>query len=134
MNSKKQKEAPAATAQPESKPMIIDYFEFIVLVEAAWSNGTILKNSILVKACDTWYHSLSKNDRLRAFEFFKRLDAKDDIHFRLMKRFNPSNQFKVHLENNGDEQSPECYYYEGKYWTSSFQFANSDFILSAKQI
>lgn len=121
-------------AQPESKPMIIDYFEFIVLVEAAWSNGTILKNSILVKACDTWYHSLSKNDRLRAYEFFKRLDAKDDIHFRLMARFNPSNQFNVRLFNNGDEQHAECYYYEGEYWTSSFQFANSDFILSAKQI
>ena len=134
MNSKKQKEAKVATARQENKPMTIDYFEFIVLIEAAWSAGTILRHSILVKACDVWYHSLSKNDRLRAFEFFKGLEKIQEIHFRLWSRFNPMLQYKVYLDNNGDKQEPECYLYQNEYWTSSFQFANKEFISRFEQI
>jgi len=119
----------------EPKQMVIGYFELLLLIDAAWSCGTILKHSIIVKLMDTWYHALSKNNRERVYSYIRRvLVPQQEIHQRLLARFNPDNQYRVHIDNNGDKQTPECYFYEGEYWTSSFQFANKDFILWVKQI
>lgn len=131
----KPREEKVVMAQQENKQMVIDYFEFTILVEASWHVSTILRHSVIVKAMDTWYHALSKNDRQRAFELFSRIvEVKEEIHHRFMARFNPELQFRVSLSNGTMEDVADCYLFEGEYWTSSFQLCESEYIQNVEKI
>lgn len=118
-----------AMAVREDKQMTINYFEFLVLVEASWYVGTILRHSIMVKAIDVWYHALSKNNRQKAFEYFTRHNAcTEETHHRFMARYNPECQYRITLVNGSQKDIVECYMFNNEYWNSSFQCCNKDFI------
>lgn len=135
MSLKKQREVLEATAQQESKQIVIDYFEFLVLLEASWYGGTILRHSILIKTMNVWYHALNGKDRIRAYEYMRdKLKIGDGTHKRLLARFNPALQFRVSLSNGTMEDVVDCYLFEGEYWTSSFQLCESQYIQKIEQI
>ncbi len=64
--------------------LLIDFFEFQVLVEAAWYSGTILRHSIMQKAINVWYKHLSENERERTYDFFLRT-KEDEIKLEIQK-------------------------------------------------
>lgn len=135
MNSKKQREVSEAMVQQADKQMTIDYFEFLVLLEAAWYGGTILRHSILIKAMNVWYHALNSKDRIRAYEYMRdKLKVGDGTHRRLLARFNPELQFRVSLSNGTMEDVVDCYLFEGEYWTSSFQCCEGEYIQNVEKI
>ena len=109
--------------------MTIDYFEFIVLIEASWHSGTILRHSIMEKAINVWYRDLSWNERARAYEFFNRTqEAKNEIQERFLARFNPDNQFRVESVGKGLKRTDILYLYDGKYWDSTTSYADEKYI------
>lgn len=112
-----------------NKQMIIDYFEFLVLIQASWDIRTILRYNILIKAIDVWYHALTKDDRQSAFEYFSNYySCTEESHHRFMARYNPKCQYRVTLVNGDQKDIVECYIFDDEYWNSSFQCCNKDFI------
>lgn len=110
--------------------MKIDYFEFLVLIEASWSSGTILRHSIMQKAINVWYHELTKNERLRAFEFFKKTQKEtESIQIEFMDRFNHDNQYHVFLKKGKEKQNAECYFSNGQYKITTNTFCPKEYII-----
>jgi hypothetical protein len=112
----------------------IDLFEFQVLVEASWHAGTILRASIMKNAINGWYHKLSCEERARTFEFFQRTqEATLAIQKRFLARYDPSNQYNAHVNYNGEKQSIETYFFEGKYWTNETTHVAPEYILNVEK-
>ncbi len=117
--------------------LLIDFFEFQVLVEAAWYSGTILRHSIMQKAINVWYKHLSENERERTYDFFLRTkedEIKLEIQKRFMARYNPNNQYKVFAIYNGEEQIIETYLFNDKYWISETTQVAQEYIIKVEKI
>ena len=113
--------------------MQIDYFEFIILVEACWYDSTILRHSVLEKAINVWYHKLSQNERKSAYEFFKRTKGEEvttEVQKRFMARYNPDNQYFIRYKYKFMKKEEFCrtYKYKDEYWLSTTQFVPVEII------
>lgn len=112
--------------------IVIDYFEFNVLIEASWYAGTILRHSIMLKAINTWYHLLSENEQAKVYEFFNRTqEAEKEIQKRFLARYNPNNQFSVTTCYKGETGKTKAYFFNGKYWINDTTMIDEKYIIEA---
>ncbi len=113
----------------------LDLFETEVLIEASWHSGTILRHSIMQRAINEWYHLLSTHERACIYEFFARThSAEDEIQNIFMARYNPANQYMVHVEFEGQKETRHCFLFNGQYRISDTGRADERYITSALKI
>ena len=118
-------------------PIIIDFFEVQVLIEACRNPGTILRSSVLLKAVDSWFDKFNANEKAQIYKYYSRvvdhtrLTDEDKL---LLARYNPDNQYAVSVCYNGENSVIQAFKYADKYYTASRQFIAPEYIVSAGKL
>lgn len=82
--------------------IVIDVFETMLIIDAAWLDGTALKSSVLEKAVNVWFHQLTPYQRGQINTYLQQTKVKSNQAVftknqqLLLNRFNPEKQFIVH--------------------------------------
>lgn len=117
--------------------MTINVFELIVLIDASWHSGTILRHSIIQKAINVWYNCLNDNERGRVYEWANRVKREDTtrvIQKKFLARYSPDNQYNVTIIYKGEQSIKQAFLYDGIYFISETIKINEKFIIKKEKI
>jgi hypothetical protein len=110
----------------------IDFFEFAFLVEACIPPRPIARMSFWYKVIDEYYDILTKEERLRLFEWITKnhgFDLEQEDCALFYARFDPNNQYKVLTNYEGKEEVVDCFKWGDKYHIKRNRFIDEDYIV-----
>lgn len=111
----------------------IDVNEVMTLIEVSWESNCRQHN--LRRAINVWYHHLCDHERVRIYDWMKRiLEPKTEIQKRMMARFDPNNLWEIKARLGDVEQTGMCYFFEDRYWESENTYVPNEVIVEKKQI
>ncbi len=124
--------------QPNKKQFEIDFFELMVLTEACWNGGTILRSTFLDSLITEHYPKMNKDQRKGFWTFLERharsffVDSQmnNELRLRVLARFMPEMQYTVLTEINGKRETFEAYLFADKFWINLNTFIEPKYILS----
>lgn len=121
--------------------MKIDYFELLVLIEASWNPGTILRYSIIRKAVDQWFFELSEIERGKVFNYFNRpaFKSSNDAFAKKIQdiffcRFDPRNQYEITLNDGNGVKTLKAFQFNDSFHVSSDTRIAPEYIQSVLKI
>jgi len=114
----------------------IDFFEFSFLVEACIPPRPIARAIFWDRVINEYYHLLTTDERQGLFKwinlnpsFKEGLKEGNEDCLVFQARFDPSNQYRVRVNNQGEEKIQDCFLYRDQYYTSNNSFIMKAFIL-----
>lgn len=119
----------------------IDFFEFSFLVETCIPPRPIARTMFWHDVINKHYHTLTKDERDRLFEWINRCYSMEDgvknsnedcLIFNA--RFNPDNQYLIHTNFNGEEKTTEAFSWQGRYHTTITSSIVEDYITKVEKI
>lgn len=118
----------------------IDFFEFSFLVEACIPPRPIARACFWNDVIDIHYYRLSDNERSRLHEWVNRngsfedsLTNKNEQCELFNARFDPTNQYLITTDFNGDVTTTECFLFNERYYITSNRSVNEDYIKEIKK-
>ena len=125
----------------ESPRFPIDFFEFSFLVEACIPPRPIARSMFWHDVINKHYHTLTKNERERLFEWVNRnhsmqsgIEESNEDCLIFNARFDPANQYNVHTNFGGENKTTEAFSWQGKYHTAINTFINEDYITKIEKL
>ena len=113
----------------------IDFFELMFLAEVCIPPRPIARAMFWENLCDVHYHSMSEDEKVKAFEWLKpKLDLENEDCRLFFARFNPKNQFLVSCFHNGKAEEIQCFRFNELYHTAKNCSVNPNYIKSANRI
>jgi hypothetical protein len=124
--------------QLNKKQFEIDFFELIVLTEACWNGGTILRATFLEMLITEHYAKMTKQQRISFWNFLERYSKNNypdsqmnnETRLRVLARFMPEMQYTVLTEINGKREAFEAYLFADKFWINLNTFIEPKYILN----
>ena len=119
----------------ESPRFPIDFFEFSFLVEACIPPRPIARAMFWHDVINKHYHTLTKNERERLFEWVNRnhsmqsgIENGNEDCLIFNARFDPTNQYNVYTNFGGENKIIETFSWQGKYHTTINTFIQEEYI------
>jgi len=113
----------------------IDFFELMFLAEACTPTRPIARSVFWIDLCDKHYHTMSAQERERAYEWLGEklsIEYEDSRYF--MARFDPSNQYVVKAAHHNKTEEIECFLFDEKYHTAKNKYVFPDYIVSVSPL
>lgn len=115
----------------------IDFFELGFLAEACVPPCPIARTSFWHDLIDKHYYIMSEDERERLYDWIRKLPSYNlenkDVQW-FEARFNPDNQYKLHLSFEGKEETRECFLWEGRYYIGRNVSIFEDYIVSVEKV
>lgn len=115
----------------------IDFFEFAFLVEACVPPRPIGRAMFFHKVIDEHYHVLTEEERNRLFDWILKLqhiDKKEEDFVWFKLRYDPSNQYEVETNFNGEKEVHRAFLKDGLYHTKRNTWISDKYIINAKKL
>lgn len=113
----------------------IDFFELMFLAEVCIPKRPIARAMFWIDLCDKHYHTMSPDEREKAFEWLSpKLDLDEEDCRYFFARFNPKNQYKIITTYKGKSETIMCFLFNEKYYTQKNKYICSDYIDMITQI
>lgn len=110
----------------------IDFFELFFLTEACIPPRPIARTMFFEDMSDVHYHKMTKEERLRMFEFIKhKLDLENEDCRYFFARYNPKNQYLVSCFHEGKASEIICFRFNEQFHTSKNRSVNPEYIKSS---
>lgn len=108
----------------------IDFFELLFLAEVCIPPVPIARACFFDSLSEVHYHKMSKEQRLRFYEFLKpKLNIDNEDHKLFLCRFNPENQYQITTGYLGEVEFHNSFLMDEKYHTSKNKFIAPDYII-----
>ncbi len=111
----------------------IDFFELMILTSHCYGNQPIARSMFFDNISDNYYHSMTKNERIRMFKYITDdsfFDKEIETNKHFIARFNPDNQYLIKTKYKKKEEEIECYKYNGDYHTKKNKYIAKEYIIS----
>jgi hypothetical protein len=119
----------------------IDFFELAFLAGACIPPVPIARGSFWRNMIEQYYHEMTPNERRKIHEWLNRdLRYEDGLEKNIgdviwfEKRYDPNNQYLVHILYKGKEETHECFKNGDRYWTSTTRFIAPEFITKVEKL
>ena len=119
----------------------IDFFEFSFLVEACIPPRPIARTMFWHDVINKHYHTLTKNERERLFEWVNRnhsmqsgIENGNEDCLIFNARFDPTNQYNVYTNFGGENKIIETFSWQVKYHTTINTFIQEEYITKIEKL
>lgn len=119
----------------------INFEEFKILASVTIPPRPIARAMFWHDVINKHYHTLTKNERERLFEWVNRnhsmqsgIENGNEDCLIFNARFDPTNQYNVHTNFGGENKTTEAFSWQGKYHTAINTFINEDYITKIEKL
>lgn len=115
----------------------IDIFELGILAVASIPPAPAVRNQFFNDLTDVYHKQMTPKQRTDVFIWVTREDkfnVNDKDCELFSNRFNPDNQFLIHIDVNGQKSTEETFYHNGRYHLNRNTSIAEEFIVKAEGI
>jgi hypothetical protein len=118
----------------------IDFFELSFLAEACIPPRPIARTMFWQNLTNVYWEQMTENERGRLFSWLQlnmmyeeSLKEEEDTQI-FHARFDPSNQYEVTYEYDGQKGKQRAFLFRERYWTSTRKYISPEYILHINQL